>query len=264
MTLAVIVQARAGSSRLPRKVLEPLGAKCVLDRVLDRCGRIAAADRVVCAIPEGAADDDIAEAARAAGADVFRGSETDVLARYAGAARAAGATGVVRITSDCPFIDPDVVDQLVALFRDSGADYANNTLLPGFPRGLDCEVVSMAWLERAEADATDPAEREHVTAWIRNSPGLRLACLKGPGGTAAGGRWTLDYPEDLAFCRAVFERAGEAAADMGFPALAALCEDHPDLAAINACHADPARPDVRRAADIVRDYLPNGSAEHSA
>ena len=256
MTLAVIVQARAGSSRLPRKVLEPLGAKRVLDRVLERCMRIASADRLVCAVPRGEADDDVAEAAAAAGVDVFRGPEADVLARYAGAARMVGASQIVRITSDCPFIDPDVVDQLVALFRRSGADYASNTLLPGFPRGLDCEVLPADALFRAEAGATDPADREHVTSWIRNRPELRLACLKGPDGAAANGRWTLDYPEDLAFCRSVFEHAGEAAAGMDFPALAALCEAHPELVAINARHADPARPDVRRAADFVRDYLP--------
>jgi len=256
MTLAVIVQARAGSSRLPRKVLEPLGTKRVLDRVLDRCRRIATADRIVCAVPDGEADDDVADAAKAAGVDVFRGPEGDVLARYAGAARTAGASQVVRVTSDCPFIDPDVVDQLVALFRESGADYASNTLLPGFPRGLDCEVMPADALFRAEAGATDPADREHVTAWIRNRPGQRLACLKGPGGAAANGRWTLDYPEDLAFCRAVFEHAGEAAAGMDFPALAALCEARPALAALNACRAETARPDVRRAADFVRDYLP--------
>ena len=263
MTLAVIVQARAGSSRLPRKVLEPLGAKTVLDRVLDRCARIAAADRIVCAIPEGSADDPVADAARAAGAEVFRGSERDVLSRYAGAARMAGADTVVRITSDCPFIDPDMVDQLVALFRESGADYANNTLMPGFPRGLDCEVLPAEGLFRAEREASDPAEREHVTPWIRNRPDVRLACLKGPGGAAAGWRWTLDYPEDLAFCRAVFERAGEAAAALGFAALCELCRQTPDLVAINAVHADPARPDIRRTAAIVRDYLPGGSRSRS-
>ncbi|MBO6766258.1 glycosyltransferase family protein [Maricaulis sp.] len=259
MTLAVIVQARAGSSRLPRKVLEPLGDKCVLDRVLDRCRRIAAADHVICAIPEGEADDPVADAARRAGVAVFRGSEQDVLARYLGAAKMVDADEVVRITSDCPFIDPGMVDQLVALYRESAADYANNTLLPGFPRGLDCEIVSTAWLERADAEATDPADREHVTAWIRNRPGLKLACLEGPGGEAANWRWTLDYPADLAFCRAVFERAGEAAAELDFPALSELCRKAPDLVAINAVHADPARPDIRRPAAIVRDYLPAGA-----
>lgn len=255
MTLAVIVQARAGSSRLPRKVLEPLGAKRVLDRVLDRCARIASADRVVCAIPESAADDAVADAALAAGADVFRGSEQDVLARYAGAARMVKADEVVRITSDCPFIDPAIVDRLVGLLRETGADYANNTLLPGFPRGLDCEALPAEWLFRAEAEAADPADREHVTSWIRNRPRLRTACLKGPGGLAADWRWTLDYPEDLAFCRAVFERAGEAAADMDFLALVALCKANPDLPALNARHAEASRPDIRRAADIVRDFL---------
>ena len=257
MTLAVIVQARAGSSRLPRKVLEALGGKSVLARVLDRCRRIASADRIVCAIPEGEADEAVAKEALAAGAEVFRGSERDVLARYAGAARSVGATDIVRITSDCPFIDPGMVDQLVALFRESGADYANNTLEPGFPRGLDCEVLPADWLYRAEREAADPADREHVTSWIRNRPGLRLACLKGPGGAASAWRWTLDYPEDLAFCRAVFERAGDAAAEMDFPALAALCEASPDLVAINARYAEALRPSIRKVANIVRAYVPS-------
>lgn len=256
MTLAVIIQARAGSSRLPRKVLEQLGRKTVLARVIERCQRIPSADHVVCAIADGDGNDAVADEARAAGARVFRGSETDVLARYAGAAREVGASSVVRITSDCPFIDPEMVEQVIALQAETGADYANNTLMPGFPRGLDCEVFPAAWLFRADETATADEDREHVTRWIRNSSTVKRACLKGPGGDAGQWRWTLDYAEDLDFCRAVYACAGEAVACMDFPELAALCRAHRELVAINAMHGEAARPDIERPAAVVRDYVP--------
>jgi glutamate-1-semialdehyde 2,1-aminomutase/spore coat polysaccharide biosynthesis protein SpsF len=255
MTLAIIVQARAGSSRLPGKVLEPLGAASVLARVLARCRRLEGLDDLVCAVPDSAGNDAVAAEAKACGAHVVRGSETDVLSRYADAARAVGADEVVRVTSDCPFFDPEVCRQVVALLRESGADYANNTMIAGFPQGLDCEAFPAELLFKAERQAKAPADREHVTAWMRRQHAVSMACLRGPGGDAGALRWTLDYPEDLDFCRAVFERLGDArAAWIDYPKLAALCRSTPELAAINAAHADPSRASVAAAASIVRDY----------
>ena len=117
MTKAVIVQARFGSTRLPGKVLMPLGGRPALAAVLERCARIPCIDKVVCAVPDSASSDAVAAAAKSCGAIVFRGSENDVLARYDGAARAAGAKIVMRVTSDCPLIDPVVAGAVLALLE---------------------------------------------------------------------------------------------------------------------------------------------------
>lgn len=242
MTLAVIVQARFGSSRLPGKILNPLGSKTALARVLDRCARIAAADTVIVAVPDSAENDPVAEAAQAAGYAVARGPEDDVLTRYANAARAVEAESVMRVTSDCPFLDPRVCDQVIALWRETPADYVNNTAPPLFPHGLDCEVFSAELLFEAEAKATDAAAREHVTPWIRAQAHLTLGNLTGPGDGVERMRWTLDYPEDLTFCQAVYAHLGEEqAAVIGWAELAEVCRRHPELTAINAKRHDTLR-----------------------
>lgn len=252
MTLAVIVQARIGSTRLPGKILEPLGARSALVRCLDRCARITAADTVICAVPDTSENDPVAHEAQAAGYVVVRGSEQDVLARYAHAARACEAQTVVRITSDCPFIDPDIVDQTVSLFLESGADYASNSLPAQFPHGLDCEVFSANRLFEADARASAPAEREHVTVWIQRQPGFRRAGLVGPGGGVERLRWTLDRAEDLQFCQAVFAVLSEDAATASAGALVRLCRERPDLPAINDKLHDEVRLDPARQAEVQR------------
>ena len=242
MTLAVIVQARYGSSRLPGKILNPLGSKTALARVLDRCARIMAADTVIAAVPDGAENEPVAEAVKAAGYAVARGPEDDVLTRYANAARAVEADTVMRATSDCPFLDPKLCDQVIAVWRETGADYVSNTSPPLFPHGLDCEVFSADLLFDAEAKATEPAAREHVTPWIRGQAHLTLGNLTGPGDGVERLRWTLDYPEDLEFCQAVYAHLGEdKAAVIGWAELAEVCSQHPELAQINAKRHDTLR-----------------------
>lgn len=252
MVTAVIVQARIGSSRLRGKVLEPLGARSALVRCLERCARISAADTVICAVPETEENTPVAEEARAAGFAVTRGSEHDVLSRYAHAARIFKADTVVRITSDCPFIDPVIADQTIALFHDSGADYASNCLPARFPHGLDCEVFSAKRLFEAECSARAAHEREHVTIWIRENPAFRRAGLIGPGGGLERLRWTLDQPEDLQFCQAVFAHLGEAAAEASAGAIAQLCIDEPALPAINARWHDASRLEPARPPEVQR------------
>lgn len=236
MSLVVIVQARFGSSRLPGKTLQPLGERNALARVLDRCRRIPGADAVVCAIPDTAKDDIVAEAADEAGYPVVRGAEHDVLARYVKAARESEAGTVMRITSDCPFIDPGVCGQLIALFEESGADYASNSMPARYPHGLDCEVMRATRLYEADRLASDPGDREHVTPWLRRADHLRRAALVGPGQGLEKLRWTLDHAADLAFFQAVYAEMGEAAATASAAEIAALCLRRQDLIAINAAH----------------------------
>ncbi|WP_339748825.1 glycosyltransferase family protein [uncultured Maricaulis sp.] len=251
MTLAIIVQARFGSTRLPGKILNPLGSKTALARVLDRCARIAGADHVIAAIPDTHADDVVADAARAAGYAVSRGSESDVLSRYAKAARDCGAEYIMRVTSDCPFIDPQICDRVVDLLHATHADYACNSMPAQFPHGLDCEVFPAVLLYRADRLANEPGDREHVTPWLRQHPHLHHACLVGPGQGLERLRWTLDYAEDLAFFQAVYAELGEAAATASAAQLAALCLRRPDLVAINAGRLDLGRLGDSQWAEVV-------------
>ncbi len=241
MTCAVIVQARWGSSRLPGKTLAQIAGKPALLWCLDRCRNIAGVDIVVCAVPEGREDDKVAEAAMDAGYFVTRGSELDVLARYARAAREVDAQTVMRVTSDCPFIDPAICAQVLALLDGPNVDYACNNMPPRFPHGLDCDAFPAALLFEAERCAHDPYEREHVTPWLRRHRRLSKACLRGPGGGLERLRWTLDHASDLEFFRNTAEAFGKGAEHASAAQLAALCLRRPDLAAINADVIDQTR-----------------------
>lgn len=231
--IGVIVQARRGSTRLPGKVLMPLGGRTVLAHVLERCAAIAA-DVLCCAIPAGADDDPVAAAAERAGAVVFRGSEDDVLDRYCEAAAANRLDVVVRVTADCPLLDPAVCRQLLDLFLRAGADYGCNNQPPSWPHGLDCEVMTVAWLRRAGREAAAAWQREHVTPWIRAHPAARRVNLPMPAPSRAEQRWTLDHGRDYAFLRAIHERLPAGAAGWDHRSVLAIVDADPSLTAINA------------------------------
>jgi glutamate-1-semialdehyde 2,1-aminomutase/spore coat polysaccharide biosynthesis protein SpsF len=231
---ACIVQARLGSTRLPGKVLETLGDAPVLEHVLRRCNAIPGVDEVVCATVEGANGDAVAALADGLDVTVYRGSETDVLARYHGAAHAVGAAIVMRVTSDCPLIDPEICAAVLRLRAEAAADYAANNMPPSWPHGLDCEAFTIDALDDAAATATAPEDREHVTPWIRRNRAYRRVNLPGPGGEFVAQRWTLDYPEDLAFLRALYERLpGGCAGPRSWRSALAVLEREPQLALIN-------------------------------
>jgi len=204
--IVAIIQARLGSTRLPGKVLLDLAGAPVLARVINRCRRAATLNDVVVATTTLAADDPIVELCRANNWPSFRGQEDDVLDRYYQAARQSRAEVVVRITSDCPLIDPEIIDLMVKTFLEPGAlDYAGNSLPPRtFPRGLDVEVFSFEALARAWRDDANPAWREHVTPYIYRHPEkFRLhAVVNNPDLSLM--RWTVDTAEDLAFVRKIY------------------------------------------------------------
>jgi spore coat polysaccharide biosynthesis protein SpsF len=234
MTTACIVQARIASTRLPAKVLKDVAGEPVLGHVLRRCKAIPGVDVVVCATVDGPEGEPIEALARTYDAVVHRGSETDVLDRYLGAARLVDADAVVRVTSDCPLIDPILCGDVVERRRDEGAEYAANNFTWGYPHGLDCETFTREALEAAAATATEPYDREHVSPWIRRHPTFRKAAVPGPGGPEATWRWTLDYPEDLDFLRALFRYLPRAPAMPSWQQIAMLVEQHPEVAEINA------------------------------
>jgi spore coat polysaccharide biosynthesis protein SpsF len=258
---AVIVQARLESTRFHGKVLEKIDDETVLHHVLTRCLNIPSADVVCCAIPDTPENDVVARRAEEVGATVYRGSVDDLLDRYYQAAKFLKADSIMRVTSDCPLIDPDICDAVIALHAETGVDYACNNMPVVWPHGLDCEIFTFPLLEKAAQQETRAWVREHVTEWMREDDSVTRASLPGPGGGVEDLRWTVDYKEDLEFVRAVF-----AAADRGTDIL--RCQDvleilraHPELVDINRPHtSDNRNPDTLPAHDIERfaSILPKG------
>ncbi len=203
MRTAVIVQARMGSTRLPGKVMRPLAGEPALRHVLRRCLAIQGVDTVVCAVPrEPESLPLVAEALSFRDrVEVVMGDEKDVLARYCAAARFVRADIVMRITSDCPLIDPAVCRQVLCPVWSGDADYSSNVLPRTYPKGLDCEAFTMALLGRAAREATTPYDREHVTPFMQREGAIRRANLDGPGDFR---RVTLDTPEDYAVLSEIF------------------------------------------------------------
>lgn len=236
MTSAVVVQARMTSTRLPGKVMLPLGGKTVLEHVLERCLAIPGVGAVCCAVPDAPESAPLVETARKAGAAVYQGSEADVLDRHYQAARMVSAEFVLRVTSDCPLTDPEVCGRVFDLVRGGGADFACNNMPPSWPHGLDCEAVSMVWLERAWREAAKQFEREHVMPWIRTHPDVAKANLVGPGGGTEDNRWTLDDPSDYAFFEAMWQRLPQGKAGWSYKVPLAIVARESALAAINAGH----------------------------
>ena len=227
-----IVQARMGSSRLPGKVLEDVEGETVLARVLNRLRRARLINELLVATTNGTADDAIVQECRRCSVLVCRGDEDDVLDRYFRAAQLAKADIVVRITSDCPLIDPEITDKTIAAFVQSCPDYASNVLVRTYPRGLDTEVMSFDALARAWQEARKPHEREHVTPYIyEHSAQFKLLSVTGDA-DHSGHRWTVDTPEDLALVRAIYARCKEKATFLWRDVLE-LVEQDPGLMDLN-------------------------------
>ena len=230
MRRVVIVQARMTSTRLPGKVLADVAGKPMLERQLERLQRCAHADEIALAITTNPDDDPLQELAQRLGYGVHRGSEHDVLSRYAEAAARFRADVVVRVTSDCPLIDPGQTDAVIAALTPD-VDYAANVLERRLPRGLDTEALWRDTLERCHRMATSTPAREHVTWHIHTEHPERFVLRSvAPDIDAADLRWTVDTPEDLALVRRVYAEAG----DLATADLVAWMRAHPDVAAINA------------------------------
>ncbi len=248
-----IIQARMGATRLPGKVLLDIGGQPMLVRVVERARRAGKLDAAIVATTSKDQDNPVDELCRERGYFCFRGSQTDVLDRYYQAAKASRAEVIVRITADCPAIDPQLIDLTVEAFQESGADFAANRLPPPwsrtYPIGLDVEVVTFGALERAWQEARQPFQREHVLPYIYE--GIPVDALRGSKNALAASprgfrvllvnhdpdygtlRWTVDTPEDLELVRQVYARFGNRD-DFSWTDLLALFEREPGLARINA------------------------------
>ena len=206
--------------------------------LFERASRAACLDELLLATGEGPENDALAGVVRGLGFPVFRGSEQDVLSRYAGAARERDADVVVRLTGDCPFMDPAVIDLVAGARERAGADYATNVKPPTWPDGLDVSVFTRDILEAAHAEARLPSEREHVVTWMwKHTPlegGTRYRAVNVPCPEDFSAlRWTLDEAADYGLLRAILAALGPGAATAGWRQVLDLVRTHPELSALN-------------------------------
>ncbi len=234
MNTVAIIQARMGSSRLPGKTLMDLGGESVLSRVVKRVRLAAKPSLVVVATTNLDADQAIQVECDRLNVECFCGSEHDVLDRYYQTSLLYAADLVVRVTADCPVIDPQVVDDCIALMVSENFEYAANDVPNTFARGLDVEVLTADALKRAWHEAKASHEREHVTPYFYESPGrFRTAILKSDV-QCDGYRWTLDTAEDLTLLGRIYEDF-HPRNDFGWREIVALMQRQPELLDINAC-----------------------------
>jgi len=232
MKTIALIQARMTSSRLPGKVLQDIAGKPMLLRVVDRARQAKSIDLVAVITSTHESDDVIERCCIENSVPCFRGNLDDVLDRYYQASLNFEAETIVRITADCPLLDPGIVDQVVETFNSGNYDYASNTIEFTYPDGLDTEVFRFETLEKAWRDAVLKSEREHVTAYIYKHPELfRLGVVKHTEDLSAL-RWTVDTPSDLEFVRAVY--AGLTNDHFGIEDVLRFIKDHPGIAALNA------------------------------
>lgn len=232
MRIVAIVQARMGSKRLPGKVLKDLGGATMLERVVSRARRSERVDDLLVATSSESADEPIVVECHRLQVNVFRGSEQDVLDRYYKAAQQAQADAVLRITADCPFIDPALLDELLRAFVISQPDYASNCLDRSYPRGLDAEVMTFAALSRAWREADVPYQREHVTPYLYENPSKFSIFSVAGAEDYSEFRWTVDTAEDLELARAVYLHFWNRD-DFGWLDVLRLMTAQPQLAQIN-------------------------------
>jgi len=195
--IIVIIQARMGSTRLPGKVLKKVGGASLLEYELDRVKQAKKIDKIVIATTVSKQDDKIENLCKKIGLDYFRGSEQDVLDRYYRcAAKYPKYETIVRITGDCPLIDPEVIDNVISFFEKNDFDYVSNVEPPTYPDGMDMEIFKRSALEKAAKKAELISDREHVTPYIRREKGFRRGNLEAEADFSHF-RLTVDNPEDF-------------------------------------------------------------------
>lgn len=201
-----ILQARMSSSRLPGKVMKPILGRPMIERQIERVRRARQLERIVVATSLEPSDDPLARFLEDLGVEVVRGPLDDVLGRFITVIETLGLTdNLVRLTADCPLVDPEVIDACIELLERDGLDYASNGRRRTYPRGLDVEVVRTDALMRAAKETQATYDREHVTPWLYRpgSPFRQGELVQARDESPL--RWTVDYPADFEFVRMVYE-----------------------------------------------------------
>ena len=207
-----IIQARMGSSRLPGKIMLDLAGRPVLWHVIDRVNYSKYVNKIVVATSIESKNDEVRHFCDKNSVLCFSGSEDDVLDRFYNAAINNSISDddiIIRITADCPLIDPNIIDKTIERFLEVNADYASNTVIPTYPDGLDCEVMRFSALSKAWEDAKLKSEREHVTPYIRNHPELfKITSIENDEDISSL-RWTLDEKEDYQLIKLIYDELYE-------------------------------------------------------
>lgn len=203
MKVVAIVQARMGSTRLPNKVMKPVDGVPMIELLLSRLSRACEVNQIIVATSIDPRNQPLIAHVQQLGYACEQGSENDVLERFVLAARAHQADIVVRITGDCPLVDPELVDAAISRFKGAGVDYLSNVSPPSYPDGLDIEVFTFAALERAQRETDKPFDHEHVTPYLRESGKFATANMQHDEDVSSL-RWTVDEPADFAVIEQVF------------------------------------------------------------
>ena len=236
MKTVAIIQARLGSTRLPGKVLHLIKGKPLIVHMLDRLKQCRMIDALVLATSSLPQDRPLFELASREKIEGFAGSEEDVLDRFYQAAKLYQADVVVRLTGDCPLIDPVVTNFIIESHLKRGKDYTSNTVTRSYPRGLDTEVMSFAALKKASQEATKPYEREHVTPYIYDHPkDFSIEQVVAEGSLNQPDlRLTVDTPEDFKFVQEIFNRLYDQKPHFSITDILNLLNAQPELKQINA------------------------------
>ncbi|MBI1888689.1 MAG: glycosyltransferase family protein [Candidatus Spechtbacteria bacterium] len=244
MNTHIIIQARMGSGRLPGKILKDLCGFPMLYHVIERCRKSKLAERVILATTVEAQDNSTADFCSNHGIDYMRGSENDVLSRYYETARKFHSSVIVRVTADCPLIDPLIIDSCIQKFKEEkDVDYLSNVSVRTFPRGLDVEVFSFNALQRAYKEAKELYEREHVTPYIWENKKREFKIgesVRASSEYARNYRLTVDYPEDFELMKKIYEALYKEGTIIDAREAFVFLNHHPEIARINAhCEQRP-------------------------
>lgn len=242
MKTLVVIQARTGSTRLPGKVMMPLAGKPLLQRMVERLRLAETPTELLVATTLEPGDNQIRDLCKEIGVKCFNGHATDLLDRHYKAALSERADVIVKIPSDCPLIDPDVVDQVIGFYLDNyrSYDYVSNLHPPTWPDGQDVEVLPVNMLEVAWREARPGFEREHTTPFIWERPRwFRLGNVRWGSGLdySMTHRWTIDYPEDYALISAIYDALWRPDnPGFGTDEILNYLEHHPEVAVLNRNH----------------------------
>ncbi len=236
MKTAIIIQARMTSTRLPGKILKMVLDKPLLEYQIERLKRVNRADQIIIATTINETDNPIVDLCNKMEVPFYRGSEQDVLARYYYAAREKQADVIVRVTSDCPLIDPQVIDKVIGFYLNhkSDCDYVANVLERTYPRGMDTEVFSFQGLEEAFREAVDPPEREHVTPFFYRHPERYRLSNVAYHENQSQHRWTVDTIEDFLLIKNIIEELYPSNPTFTFEDVLRVLDRNPEWISINA------------------------------
>jgi len=232
--ISAIIQARLASTRLPRKTLMTIEGESLLGHLVKRVKDCKLVDDIIIATTTKEHDDDIVKFAKSINLKFYRGSEEDVLDRFYKTAIKYNVKSIVRVTPDCPLLDPKVADLVVSHYVEGNYDYVSNVLSRTYPDGLDTEVFSFQTLEKAWKEAKLPSEREHVTPYIYKHPELfRLFNVKKDGEDLSWMRWTVDTAKDFQFVNKIFSKLYHRNKIFHMEEVVRLLKESPELMEIN-------------------------------